>query len=153
MLIVKLCSALLMASTGSESVAKTTVIKLATLAPDGSSWIEIFNDLNVELKEKTNPFYSMNPWLVLLGIMEKVSYESCEITLSSGDSCLLYSDGVIEAENESLEMFGNKNLNECIKHHRGPPWGQKVVEAVNFWRGEAEINDDLTVLEIWHDKS
>ena len=53
-----LCSialiALLLASTGSESVAKTTVIKLATLAPDGSSWIEIFSDLNVELNEKTN---------------------------------------------------------------------------------------------------
>jgi len=46
--------ALLIVSTGGESVAKTTVIKLATLAPDGSSWIEIFNDLNVELKEKTN---------------------------------------------------------------------------------------------------
>jgi len=95
------------------------------------------------------------PWLegVPLGIMEEVSYESCEITLSSGDSCLLYSDGVIEAENKSLEMFGNNNLNECIKLHRGPPWGQKVVEAVNFWRGEAEVNDDMTVLEIWHDKS
>jgi len=46
--------ALLIVSTGGESVARTTVIKLATLAPDGSSWIEIFNDLNVELKEKTN---------------------------------------------------------------------------------------------------
>ena len=46
--------ALLIAFTGSESAANTTVIKLATLAPDGSSWIEIFNDLNAELKQKTN---------------------------------------------------------------------------------------------------
>ena len=46
--------AVLLASIGSESAAKTSVIKLATLAPDGSSWIEIFNDLNAELKQKTN---------------------------------------------------------------------------------------------------
>ncbi len=94
------------------------------------------------------------PWLegIPLGIMEEVNYESCEITLSAGDSCLLYSDGVIEAENDSLEMYGNENLAECIKEMNGPPWGQKVVEAVNSWRGKAEVNDDLTVLEIWHDK-
>lgn len=39
---------------GGQAAAKTTVIKLATLAPEGSVWIEIFNDLNAELKEKTN---------------------------------------------------------------------------------------------------
>jgi len=46
--------ALLPIFTGGNAAAKTTVIKLATLAPEGSAWIEIFNDLNVELKEKTN---------------------------------------------------------------------------------------------------
>ena len=39
---------------GGNAASKTTVIKLATLAPEGSAWIEIFNDLNGELKEKTN---------------------------------------------------------------------------------------------------
>lgn len=34
--------------------AKTTTIKIATLAPEGSSYIQILNDLNAELKEKTN---------------------------------------------------------------------------------------------------
>lgn len=46
--------ALLLAATGGDAVANTTVIKLATLAPEGSTWIEIFNELNVELKAKTN---------------------------------------------------------------------------------------------------
>jgi TRAP-type C4-dicarboxylate transport system substrate-binding protein len=47
-------AALLPIFSGGNAAAKTTVIKLATLAPEGSAWIEIFNDLNVELKEKTN---------------------------------------------------------------------------------------------------
>ncbi len=34
--------------------AKNTIIKIATLAPDGSSYIQILNDLNVELKQKTD---------------------------------------------------------------------------------------------------
>ena len=94
------------------------------------------------------------PWLkgIPLGITKEVSYETCEFTLSAGDSCLLYSDGVIEAQNESLELFGENNLVDRIKNSNGPPWGKEVVEAVRSWRGKAEVNDDLTVLEIWHDQ-
>ena len=36
------------------AAAKTTTIKIATLAPEGSSYIQILNDLNAELKQKTN---------------------------------------------------------------------------------------------------
>ena len=36
------------------ALAKTTVIKLATLAPEGSSWIETFNAIDAEIKQKTN---------------------------------------------------------------------------------------------------
>jgi TRAP-type C4-dicarboxylate transport system substrate-binding protein len=37
-----------------NAAAKTTTIKIATLAPDGSSYIQTLNDLNAELKLKTN---------------------------------------------------------------------------------------------------
>jgi len=37
-----------------SAAAKTTIIKIATLAPDGSSYIQTLNDLNAELKLKTN---------------------------------------------------------------------------------------------------
>jgi TRAP-type C4-dicarboxylate transport system substrate-binding protein len=45
---------LLLISTGGVAVSKTAVIKIATLAPEGSTWTEIFNDLNAELKTATN---------------------------------------------------------------------------------------------------
>ena len=47
-------AALLLISTGGEAVSKTAVIKIATLAPEGTIWTEIFNDLNAELKTATN---------------------------------------------------------------------------------------------------
>ena len=36
------------------SAAKTVVIKLATLAPEGSSWIETFNAIDAEIQQKTD---------------------------------------------------------------------------------------------------
>ncbi len=45
---------LLFIATAGNAASKTTVIKLATLAPEGSAWTEIFSNFNTELKEKTN---------------------------------------------------------------------------------------------------
>ena len=44
---------LLLISTGGAAASQTTVIKIATLAPEGSVWTEIINDLNAELKTAT----------------------------------------------------------------------------------------------------
>ena len=38
----------------SDGEAKSTTIKIATLAPEGSAYIELLNDLNADLKQKTN---------------------------------------------------------------------------------------------------
>ena len=45
---------LLLIATAGNAASKSRVIKLATLAPEGSAWTEIFSNLNTELKEKTN---------------------------------------------------------------------------------------------------
>lgn len=36
------------------AVSAGTILKIATLAPEGSAWIKTFDDLNAELKKKTN---------------------------------------------------------------------------------------------------
>jgi TRAP-type C4-dicarboxylate transport system substrate-binding protein len=47
-------AALILISGGGGAAAGTTVIKIATLAPEGSTWTDIFNELNAELKTVTN---------------------------------------------------------------------------------------------------
>ncbi len=37
-----------------SAASKTVTIKIATLAPEGSSWIQTFADLNAAVKKKTN---------------------------------------------------------------------------------------------------
>ena len=87
-----------------------------------------------------------------LGVVQEVAYEIQEIHLASGSSFLLFSDGIIEAENNVHESFGDNRLMHCIGKKNDPPWGGEIVEAVKDWRGKAEVNDDLTVLEVWHEK-
>lgn len=92
------------------------------------------------------------PWLEgsPLGILEEVHYETAEIYLADGDSCLFYSDGVTEAENEQRDMFGTERLSDCIEGRKISPWGPSIVEALAEWRGNAEVSDDTTIVEIRH---
>jgi len=87
-----------------------------------------------------------------LGVIPGTKYEKKEITLSPGESILFLTDGVTEAEDQHRELFGNRRLIDYIKKTTGPPFGKGLLDAVNTWRGTAEANDDLTILEIWQDQ-
>ena len=86
---------------------------------------------------------------VSLGVMEEVEYEIEELILEPGESLLLFSDGVTEAENDTVEQFGYQRLIEHLSSGGSLPRGEGVLEAVLEWRGETMANDDLTIFEIW----
>ena len=88
---------------------------------------------------------------VSLGITANANYEKKEITLSPGESILLYSDGLIEAENEEQEFYGNERLIRYAKDKKDRHIGEGLLDEISKWRGNAIINDDLTMLEIWRD--
>jgi serine phosphatase RsbU (regulator of sigma subunit) len=86
---------------------------------------------------------------ISLGITPDVRYEKKEILLSPGESILFFSDGVIEAENEDRELFGNERLVEFIKDAKSPPRSKGLLDFISNWRGNSSASDDLTILEIW----
>ena len=88
---------------------------------------------------------------ISLGVKEDVKYEKKGISLSPGESVLLFTDGVIEAENKNNELFGHDRLVGYIKDTKGPPWGNGLLDEISYWRGKTKANDDLTLLEIWRD--
>jgi serine phosphatase RsbU (regulator of sigma subunit) len=88
---------------------------------------------------------------ISLGVEPDAKYEKKEIFLSPGESILFVTDGVTEAENERAELFGRLRLSDHINSATGPPYGKGLLDTVNAWRGTAEANDDLTMLEIWRD--
>jgi serine phosphatase RsbU (regulator of sigma subunit) len=86
---------------------------------------------------------------VSLGVMAEVEYEISELVLNPGESLLLFSDGVTEAENVRVEQFGYQRLMDHLSAGSSLPRGQGVLEAVQAWRGKAVANDDLTIFEVW----
>ena len=89
---------------------------------------------------------------ISLGIMPNAHFEKKEITLSPGESVLLFTDGLTEAENEGKELFGNERLVRYIKDKKGTHIGKGLLDEIRKWRGNANVNDDLTLLEIWRDQ-
>ena len=88
---------------------------------------------------------------ISLGVAPDATYEKKDIFLSPGESILFVTDGVTEAENERAELFGRSRLSDHINSATGPPYGKGLLDTINVWRGSAEANDDLTMLEIWRE--
>lgn len=86
---------------------------------------------------------------ISLGVTPDVIYPTIEIYLTPGDSLFLFSDGVSEAENDDLDLFGVDRLTHHIQSSQGPPWGPELLKSIASWRGAQHANDDLTILEIW----
>jgi phosphoserine phosphatase RsbU/P len=88
----------------------------------------------------------------LLGVAPKAVYEVRELKLGQGDTLLFYTDGVTEAENANLEIFGVARLTGALEA-RGPFNGaEAVVEQVDLalaaFVAGAHQSDDITMLAL-----
>lgn len=94
--------------------------------------------------------YTDMPPGTALGIFEEVSYSEAHLELGQGELLLLYTDGVTEAVNHELELFGEARLEslplQLFDTSRAIVEG--VVKAVEDFAGGVEQADDITVLAL-----
>jgi sigma-B regulation protein RsbU (phosphoserine phosphatase) len=88
----------------------------------------------------------------LIGVNTTSTFAVAERQLQDGDTIVLYTDGVTEAENANHEMFGlGRTLLELSKVPR-PKSMEALVgaleKAVTDFVGEAEPSDDVTLLAL-----
>jgi serine phosphatase RsbU (regulator of sigma subunit) len=89
---------------------------------------------------------------MLVGALPAVRSTTATVTLGSGDTCLLYTDGIIEARGGPLgkEMFGERRLREALAECGGMP-GEAITERIQMlalqWVG-LRPHDDMAVLAI-----
>jgi hypothetical protein len=76
-----------------------------------------------------------------LGIIAGAEFAESRFTLNEGDEVSLYTDGVLEAQNEKGELFG---FERCASLMRGMPSVQEIAEAAKAFGQE----DDITVVKI-----
>jgi serine phosphatase RsbU (regulator of sigma subunit) len=85
-----------------------------------------------------------------LGLMPGMSYEEKEIVLEPRDNVLLYSDGLVEANDPKGEMIGFPGLRAFVAEHGGEgSLGALCLEKLYSFVGEGwEQEDDITLLTL-----
>lgn len=86
---------------------------------------------------------------MLVGIMPNIRYTSDSITLAPGDTLVLYTDGVTEAENPRRELFGERQLESVLTgcaNLTADEIIQRVTSSVTDFVGAHPQSDDITVV-------
>jgi PAS domain S-box-containing protein len=86
---------------------------------------------------------------IALGMKENASYDEEEISISGEDRILIYSDGISEAMNESLEEFGEDRLQKVVQRNiteTARSIVEKIFAAVSAYVDKAPQSDDMTVV-------
>ena len=88
---------------------------------------------------------------IALGLMPDLEYQQNNLTLSPGDTVVLYTDGVTEAMNGEDEEFGNDRLR--VVFAAAPPTNAEeandgVLQAVDAFVVGTPQSDDITCLTI-----
>jgi sigma-B regulation protein RsbU (phosphoserine phosphatase) len=82
-----------------------------------------------------------------LGIETEATYETASVELKAGDTLIFFTDGVVEAFNESGEEFGNERWLGAIRNL--PDWKaqetlQYLMKRVDEFVGATRQSDDIT---------
>jgi len=89
---------------------------------------------------------------LLLGIVTQADYTQRTLQLDPGDSLILFTDGVTEAEDSDGNEFGSAIVMEKLKTYHGSPAAviaNLVDEAVISHVGEVEaLGDDVTIVVV-----
>lgn len=82
-----------------------------------------------------------------LGIQPDAPYECRSISLVPGDLLVLYTDGVVEAENLQRAEYGDARLRDLLRDSANATSAQvvdRILASVSAFLGDAPQNDDIT---------
>ncbi|MCK5894572.1 MAG: SpoIIE family protein phosphatase [Endozoicomonadaceae bacterium] len=86
---------------------------------------------------------------VPVGMVPGITYETKNLQLTKGDRLFLYSDGIVECENNQGDMFGQDKLKNLLKESQTLPMNDVIVSVQNQiedWQGHGQFEDDVTYL-------
>ncbi|QXE92378.1 SpoIIE family protein phosphatase [Geomonas subterranea] len=86
---------------------------------------------------------------LILGVERKVVFEEQRISLQAGDLLFIYTDGIIEAENQAGELFGIPRLCELLSplSDRDPEeLIEKVLSEVSSYAWPQPLQDDISMV-------
>lgn len=97
---------------------------------------------------KLADFVNVKPGLVL-GAIDSIKYKTHSISIEYGDLIFIYTDGITEANNIDMELYGEKRLLKIIDESKGlasKRTCEKVIKDVDEFANGVEQADDQTLL-------
>ena len=85
----------------------------------------------------------------IVGVSNKAKYENREFELHPGDCVFVYTDGVPEATNAAMEMFGEERMTDTLNQSPNEAPAElvgRMHNAVNRFADGAPQFDDITML-------
>jgi serine phosphatase RsbU (regulator of sigma subunit)/pSer/pThr/pTyr-binding forkhead associated (FHA) protein len=96
-----------------------------------------------------NGVEAMHSTDIVVGILPNAQYRNQSLTLAAGDSLVLFTDGVTEAENIAEEQLGLDPVCEMLRTMHGSDAGailDTIDTHVHEFIGEVPAGDDVTML-------
>jgi serine phosphatase RsbU (regulator of sigma subunit) len=125
---------------------------LFLLHPNGEGhFISAGHNVAFLFRAATGKIEALIPDHYFLGMFDFASYETRTLRLGKGDTLVVYSDGLTDAENPNGEMFGDKRLLDIIL--RAAPAGSHAVErellkAIEDFTQGIPQTDDITFVVV-----
>jgi phosphoserine phosphatase RsbU/P len=89
---------------------------------------------------------------LVFGVMTGCEYPVREISITTGDRFLLYTDGLIEPENTNGESFGDRRLKEIVLDNQSRPpsdLSDRLLSELRHWQPASTTQqDDITLIVI-----
>jgi hypothetical protein len=130
--------------------ARFTTAFLAEYDPDSRHLIYVNAGHNAPmLRRASGTIERLDVGGVPLGILSECAYESAEMDLSPGDTLLIFTDGVVEAENDRSDEYGEDRLISVFNTNAGLSADeiiQAIMRDVLAFTGTAPQHDDITCL-------
>ncbi len=99
--------------------------------------------------EQADSILWLEPTGPAIGLVDTFQYQMKQISLEPGDILVIYTDGITEAFNHRMEMFGNKRLEALLRsqaHLPAKDLVKMVRQAVEEYIGGSPLEDDTTIL-------
>jgi serine phosphatase RsbU (regulator of sigma subunit) len=114
-----------------------TIVNAGHLAP-------VLRHKNGELEELAKGDLAGLP----LGVMEGYPYQALTVELKSGDSLMLYTDGISDSVNKKEEQFSQERVLQVVKNGPGgaTALGKNLIQKVEDFSAGSIQADDITLV-------
>lgn len=101
------------------------------------------------LESKTGSFRCLEESSLLVGVLPSIEYPVGEVKLEKGDILVLYTDGIVEAENQKGDLFGKSRLEEAVRRNVRKSAREiyhHLLKEMYLFQDERFNKDDVTLM-------